>query len=242
MYEAAGPAPSGATWLAATWQETVTAGSHADGIHPDVSIDIVWDGVTLVVFGPRTRTEPTREVRPGAFVGVRLRPGSTRALLGEAAVALVDRTVPLEDLWGSGARDAAMRVATAGPTGVSRELRAVIIERGRVGPAPDRLVGRVVELADERRTVRDIAEEVGLSERQLFRRCIAEVGYGPKHLIRVTRLQRLLALARRLPDASLAALATSVGYSDQAHMSRECRALTGLTPGRLVLSQRRAQP
>jgi AraC-like DNA-binding protein len=242
MYAAAAPTRSDATWLAATWQETVTAGSHADGVHPDASIDIVWDGVRLVVFGPRTRTERTRAERPGAFVGVRLRPGSTRALLGEAAVALVDRTVPLEDLWGSATRDAAMRLATARPTDAPRELSAVIVERGRAGPAPDRLIGRVVELADERRTVRDIAEAVGLSERQLFRRCIAEIGYGPKHLVRVTRLQRLLALARRLPDASLATLAASVGYSDQAHMSRECRGLTGLTPGRLVLSQRRARP
>lgn len=241
MYEAASPLPELATWVAATWQEIVAAGSHADGVHPDASIDIVWDGDTLVVFGPRTRTEPPREVRPGAFLGARLRPGSTRAILGETAVALADRTVALEELWGSAARAAAVRVASAGPDRALSELSSVLIERGRRGPEPDRLIPRVVELADRRWPVRHIADDVGLSERQLFRRCIAEIGYGPKHLVRVLRLQSLIGAARQLPDAGLAVLAVSAGYADQAHMSRECRALTGLTPARLVRSQRRAQ-
>jgi len=242
MYEATAVSRELATWVSATWQETVTAGSHADGVHPDGSIDIVWDGSALVVFGPRTRSEPSRDARPGSFIGVRLRPGSTRAMLGEAAVALADRTVPLEDLWGSAARDAAMRIGSVGPGRVMSELSAVLIERGQAGGYPDRLIPRVVELAGDRWNVRDIAHQVGLSERQLFRRCVDEVGYGPKHLVRVLRLQRVLELARRLPGAGLAALAAAAGYADQAHMSRECRSLTGLTPARLVRSQRRVSP
>src|SRR5207237_2295036 len=95
MYETGAAPRERATWVAATWRETVTVGSHADGVHPDASIDIVWDGCELVVFGPRTRSETSRDARPGAFNGVRLRPGSTRAILGEAAIALTDRTVAL---------------------------------------------------------------------------------------------------------------------------------------------------
>ena len=219
--------------------ETVTVGSHRDGVHPDASIGIVWDGSDFVVFGPRTRSEPAREHLPGAFAGVRLRPGSTRALLGEAAIALADRTVPLESLWGSAARAAALRLQASGPEHAMSAFSLVLAERGRtMADHPDRLISRVVELAGSGRTVRDIANDVGISERQLFRRCIDEIGYGPKHLVRVLRLQRLFRLARRLPDASLAALAAAAGYADQPHMSRECRALTGVTPARLVPSQR----
>src|SRR6266481_6194013 len=87
-----------ATWVTSSWLETVTPGSHEDGFHPDASIDIMWDGSALSVFGPRTRSETPREVGTGTVVGVRLRSGSTRAILGEAAIALADRTVPLEDL------------------------------------------------------------------------------------------------------------------------------------------------
>jgi AraC-like DNA-binding protein len=242
MYEATAASRELATWVAVSWRETVTAGSHADGVHPDGSIDIVWDGSALVVLGPRTRSEVPREARPGAFVGVRLRAGSTRAMLGEAAVALADRTLPLEQLWGTAAGTAAQRLASVGPHRVMSELSAVLIERGRRGSEPDWLIPRVVELAADRWTVRDMAHEVGLSERQLFRRCVDEVGYGPKHLARVLRLQRLFGLARRSPGAGLAGLAVAAGYADQAHMSRDCRSLTGVTPARLVRSQRHSLP
>src|SRR5207253_3391478 len=114
MYEATMASRELATWVAATWQETVTVGSHADGVHPDASIDIVWDGSELVVFGPRTRSEASRDARRGACNGVRLRPGSTRAILGEAAIALTDRTVALADLWGNAAA-AALRLVSVGP-------------------------------------------------------------------------------------------------------------------------------
>jgi AraC-like DNA-binding protein len=235
MYEAVAASGELALWVTSIWRETVSDGSHADGVHPDGSIDIVWDGSELAVFGPRTRSVPADEVGRGDYIGVRLR----RALVGEVAALLADRTIPLEVLWGRFARVAATRLHAAGAERSMSELCAVLIERGRAVGAPDLMIPRLVGLAEEERTVREIAREVGLSERQLFRRCVDEIGYGPKHLVRVLRLQRLLGLARRLPDASLAALAAAAGYSDQQHMSRECRALTGVTPARLVRSQRR---
>ena len=229
-----------ATWVSASWRETLTAGSHADGVHPDGSIDIVWDGSELTVLGPRTRSEPARDGRTGTVVGLRLRPGSTRAMLGESAVALADRTVPLERLWGGDARRAERQLQASGMEQAMVVLGSVLVERARIlTRGADRLMPYVVELAGSGLTVREIADDVGLSKRQLFRRCADEIGYGPKHLVRVLRLQRLLSLARRLPDASLAGLAAAAGYADQPHMSRECRALTGITPGRLVRSQRR---
>ncbi len=72
------------------------------------------------------------------------------------------------------------------------------------------------------------------SPRQLHRRFVAAVGYGPKTFQRVLRLQRVLALVARSRRESLAALAAEAGYADQAHMSRELRALTGQSPSVLL--------
>jgi AraC-like DNA-binding protein len=47
------------------------------------------------------------------------------------------------------------------------------------------------------------------------------------------RLQRLLALAGHRRQG-LALLAAEAGYADQAHMSREVRALTGQNPAALL--------
>ena len=78
--------------------------------------------------------------------------------------------------------------------------------------------------------VAGVAAEVGYSERQLNRRVLAAVGYGPKMLARVARLRRLIAL----DDESLASRALDAGYASQAHMSDEVRRLTGLTPVRFL--------
>jgi transcriptional regulator GlxA family with amidase domain len=76
---------------------------------------------------------------------------------------------------------------------------------------------------------------VGLGERQLRRRFLAGVGYGPKTLARVLRFQRLLALLRAPGGPpSLAEAAIRTGYADQAHMTAECTRLAGRSPGALL--------
>jgi methylphosphotriester-DNA--protein-cysteine methyltransferase len=73
----------------------------------------------------------------------------------------------------------------------------------------------------------------------LRRRCQAVVGYGPKTLQRVLRFRRFVSRIDAGPPAGraahdLAALAADAGYADQAHLTRECRALAGLTPAALA--------
>ena len=78
--------------------------------------------------------------------------------------------------------------------------------------------------------VAEMAATLGLSERQLRRRIQESVGYSPRTLARIMRFQRFLANRERNPARDLADLAISSGYADQPHLTRECRALTGLTP------------
>ena len=76
---------------------------------------------------------------------------------------------------------------------------------------------------------------IGISERQLHRRFSAAVGCGPKTFQSVMRFQRLLRTALG-PGAeqSLADLATSAGYADQAHMTRDVQRLANLRPTALL--------
>ena len=80
--------------------------------------------------------------------------------------------------------------------------------------------------------MRGLADEIGLSERQLHRRCLATFGYGAKTLHRVLRFQEALQRARAGHD--LAPVAHECGYADQAHMARDVSALTGTTMTTLV--------
>jgi methylphosphotriester-DNA--protein-cysteine methyltransferase len=93
----------------------------------------------------------------------------------------------------------------------------------------------VRRLDDPRARVELLADELGFSERQLRRRFHAAVGYGPKTLQRVLRFRRFLAQADAGDDLARAAL--DAGYADQAHLTRDCARLSGLTPGRLALER-----
>jgi AraC-like DNA-binding protein len=77
--------------------------------------------------------------------------------------------------------------------------------------------------------VHAVARAVGMSERSLHRDVVRWSGLAPKSLARILRMQRCLAALRagRMP---LALLALRLGYADQAHMTRELKALAGVTP------------
>ena len=83
-------------------------------------------------------------------------------------------------------------------------------------------------------TVDDLCARLGWSPREVRRRFAAALGFGPKVMQRMVRFQLALAEARRVPTRSLSQLAASAGYADQAHMTREFRALAGTTPGALL--------
>src|SRR4029450_6397529 len=104
---------------------------------------------------------------------------------------------------------------------------------------PDPLVqAAVAALHDPQARVAELGDELGVSERQLRRRCQHAVGYGPKTLHRVLRFRRFLdEMSTGRPavgTGDLADLATRTGYADQAHLTRECQALAGMTPAQLA--------
>ncbi len=107
--------------------------------------------------------------------------------------------------------------------------------------SPDQFAERVLEqlASTPRANAAHLADQLGVTARRLHRRCLFSFGYGPSTLARILRFQRFLALAEtaraeagRRPG--LALLAIDAGYSDQAHLARDCRAITGQTPTRFL--------
>jgi methylphosphotriester-DNA--protein-cysteine methyltransferase len=119
-------------------------------------------------------------------------------------------------------------MTAATPAGRLELLADAVAARGA---SPDAVVvAAISRLAVPGATVAGVAADVGYSERQLHRRLLAAVGYGPKTLVRVARLRRLVALG----GDSLASRAVAAGYASQAHMTDEVRRLTGQTPSRFL--------
>ena len=89
--------------------------------------------------------------------------------------------------------------------------------------------------------VSSVARDLGISERQLHRRCVAAVGYGPVLLRRVLRFRQFVSrIDAGAACGDLGVLAAEAGYADQAHLTRESRDLSGLPPA--ALARLRAGP
>jgi AraC-like DNA-binding protein len=75
-----------------------------------------------------------------------------------------------------------------------------------------------------------MADEIGISHKHLLREFDRCVGLNPKTFARVCAFQRVIQSVGQKPEVEWAATAAQCGYYDQAHLIREFRAFSGLTP------------
>lgn len=197
----------------------------------------------LVVFGPRTRAIYTAGESGPFCVKLRIQLGRARLLLGQAISDLVDRAVPLVDVWGEDGSRLVRALAELGsdPAVLSLDplvepFQRVLDSRVGLGGDADRSSGHLIERAvrilspasdvgTER--VATAARRLNISDRQLRNIFADEVGVSPKRFAQIERVRAVLALAR---DDGLAAIAASMGYFDQSHMTAEFRRLMGVAP------------
>jgi AraC-like DNA-binding protein len=225
------PAPAAAPGLACLWVQRVEPGAGPTRILPDACSDLIWiqhAGVHLA--GPDT-TAAVAELPPGTLlIGARFGPGAGGPALGRSLEGLRDQRLPLP-----GVLDPDLD-----PQDALRRLTARAAAMVSAAPPDDAVREAARRLAaDPRRRTGALAADLGLSERQLRRRCLAAAGHAPKPLQRVLRLQRVVR-AMDAGEHDLARLAADHGYADQAHLTGDCSDLAGLPPAALLRSRSRA--
>ncbi len=185
--------------------------------------------------------------------------GRVRALRVElypwAARQLFDWTYP------DPALDLLAGTAGQGAAGAARAIRAALaardddaalglLERWLLALASNRAwtAGAGVQAAARlyhsggRGRVAELAGDLDVSARTLERQFMREVGITAKTLARLIRFETAHRTLTVEPRTPLAALASDLGFFDQMHLTREFRALGGVTPGtfaRLSAAQRR---
>jgi len=229
-----------------TWQHTSAVAARSSVV-PDACVDLVWDGARLNVAGPDTGPVMV-EMRAGAqIVGLRFVPGAAGSLLGVPASAVRDARVPLRELWGDSARVLEERLHAAHDAQAARlQLQAAVHQRMQTSTAIDPVasavtralrplpeLGEDIELVGRVPSVAQLSAALGVSDRQLLRRCDAAFGYGPKMLARILRFQAFVQALRSSSHLGFAELATALGYTDQAHLAHETADLAGQTPRQL---------
>lgn len=193
--------------------------------------DAIGESVgSAVVAGARERFY-SKQTPGAASVGVLLRPGAARALLGCAAHELAGRHLALDTLW----RPAEVarlleRLAQANDARRRVELlQLALLARLPPMKAMHPAIARALASLERGSRVADVVTASGCSHRHFISRFREATGLAPKEYARVRRFRRAvrsLAHGRELDDTALDA-----GYSDQAHLQREFRAMAGMTPG-----------
>jgi AraC-like DNA-binding protein len=250
IYREHAPSAVLAPWVACYWtvQGGVAAGEErTHRVLPDGCLDVLFnlaDGLPGAVFEPRppsyvvgTMTRPIGVRRAGTMdlLGVRFRPGRVTPFVPFPASELTDDIVALEDVWGPAARSLRDRLRELGnPAGRMALMNQVLEERLGASGLGDGAVQAAALLAERHGgqiTVERLADATGLGRRQLERRFLAVVGVPPKTACRVLRFQGALARLTGSPHTPLSRVALEAGYHDQAHFTREFRALAGVSPG-----------
>ena len=165
--------------------------------------------------------------------GVVFRPGGAAAVSRVAANELTGLVVPLACLWGPAGSDVAERLASA--TGFRSRVHLIEEEfLARLRPTDVEVTDAVLRLASNPGVAVSNLTGDAASARRLQRKFLTHVGVGPKRLARMFRLQRATRLWASGKASSWADLALAAGYSDQAHLVRDCRELAGTSPGRIA--------
>ncbi|WP_433261257.1 DUF6597 domain-containing transcriptional factor [Actinosynnema sp. CS-041913] len=168
-------------------------------------------------------------------LGVVFRPGRARALIDVPLCELADRHVALEDLWGVGATRARERMLDA-PDATSRlrVLEAVLRERlTGLDQAVHPLVAAAttwLSRTPEYPGVGELGDRLGWTTRRVQQVFRSEVGLSPKSYQRLQRFRSVLTGIDRVGRLGWSAFAVERGYYDQAHLVREFRAHSGLSP------------
>jgi AraC-like DNA-binding protein len=103
-------------------------------------------------------------------------------------------------------------------------------------PSPSALVSWAASRIDAScgaERIDELARQSGYSRKHLHARFLREVGLSPKRYAEVVRFDGLRQRLLANPTTGLADLAAELGYADQAHMTRDARRFSSMSPATL---------
>lgn len=253
IYKEVEPPPALAPFVRCIWRLRGVSDGAAESIIPDGRAEIVVNvgdpfvrhtsddsshvQAQRLVAGQLTRAitlEPTGRID---IWGVRLHTWCASTFTNVPASELRDCDVPLGDIDRSFDESLAAVGNATSEESAERTLVTALLKRAARATHPSSSVPRLVAFAarsSETANVRKISRDAGVSTRQLQTVFRDHVGLTPKQLLRVTRFQRALRIARAEPALSWGRVAHLAGFYDHAHLIHDSNDIAGCTPSQLV--------
>ena len=188
----------------------------------------------ISIIGPATTPRILLVGTHISAIGAVVSPTEALGMLGVPASELVDRIVPLEDLWTRAEVESLLEKLCRLDRAHAMWVLGDELTYRVGGTAPKATVGevaaRLIRLHGGRVSIHDMARCQGLSRREFGRRFHDTAGLSPKLFARITRFQALVSALLSTDVARWASLPSEMGFYDQAHMINEFRAFAGSPP------------
>lgn len=168
-------------------------------------------------------------------IAVPLVPWAAQRLFKGAAPTFAHTTVALEDLWGKDARRLEAQLGEL-PGWAERFAlvdRVLTAKNAASQPAlrPEiRWAWQQIEAHGGCISMRELAQQIGWSDRHFAHQFRQQIGTTPKAAARQIRFAHAYQLLSTAQDQSLSDIALACGYSDQSHFTREFHAFSGCSP------------
>src|SRR6266700_4242828 len=213
---------------------------HEQTILPHPNVHLVFEASGAGIFGVDRRLFTRSLSGLGLAFGILFTAGGFRPFWQAPISQLTDRVVPAARLFGpreertrpaimsDGAFDAddGQMIASA-----EALLHSVLPERDPLAEQVAALVSRITDDPGLRR-VDQLSAESGMTARSLQRLFADYVGVSPKWVMRRARLHEAAEHADSGEPVDWAALASDLGYADQAHLTRDFTVTIGVPPTR----------
>lgn len=205
-----------------------------------IRFNIRPDHVESVLYGPSLNNNMRGLFyHDWAIFGVALYPERAYHLLGLSLHELRDKRILLECFWPRLVQDLAEQLWETQCFEARIEIMSAFLRRViRTDVSPNagflNVFHDIVQLAPHAEDIGLIAKRHGASGRTIRRQFTKYMGLGPKQIDRLVRVQNSMRNLCSTSESHLADVAIRNGFSDQAHLSREFRSLTGYTPGKFA--------
>jgi AraC-like DNA-binding protein len=233
------PPPELAPFIHHFWwvRWTLRSPFHADVLaHPSARIVLAErDGTRHTdLAGVQTGRLAAPLAGQGQVFGITFRPAMLQPLVRASMATFTNRVVPLRRVLGSGVH-AWARAVHSEPELQAKVAMASAFLLPLLGPARSRIT-RLRDLAERMKMdrsllrVEDAAAGLALNVRALQRAFRRYVGVSPKWVLQRYRLLEAAEQLKGPRPPTLATLAATLGYADQAHFARDFKLTVGQTP------------
>jgi AraC-like DNA-binding protein len=222
------PAQDLSSVIDCTWEAAPSVDTECE-IVPDGSLELCFvlsdSQPDLLLFGPATRRSQFSMKGGTSYIGLRFRPGIGAALFHESASSLADNCISIGDSQEfSAERLLELTDQVHRRSYLESRIRRLLgrLQSGVAG-CVSHAVTRIEKLHGNLR-IDSLAEHYGISQRQLERAFLQQVGLSPKAYARIVRIRDAANYLKKHPSETGANVAALYGFTDQSHLLRDLRA------------------